>query len=68
LYNKCIFCGFEGDEFEEIIRKKSLSSNDDLENMTQITILLRCPKCGYETRSTYGYSNDKRILEKISKE
>jgi uncharacterized Zn finger protein len=68
LYNKCIFCGFEGDKFEEIIRKKSLSSNDDLENMKQITILLKCPKCSYETKSTYGYSNDKKILEKISKE
>jgi hypothetical protein len=67
LYSKCVFCGFKGDEFEEIIRKNSLSSNDGLENMIRITVLLKCPKCGYERRSTYGYSDDKRISEKLSK-
>jgi uncharacterized Zn finger protein len=67
MHNKCIFCGFEGDEFEEIISNKSSSSNGGFENMTQVDILLKCPKCGRQRRFSHGYSNDKRISEKISK-
>jgi uncharacterized Zn finger protein len=67
LYNKCVFCGFEGEEFEEIIRNQAVSSNGGFENMIQVAILLKCPKCGYQRRFSYGYSNDKRIADKISK-
>jgi uncharacterized Zn finger protein len=68
LHNKCIFCGFEGDEFEEIIKSMTSSSNGGFENMIQVAILLKCPKCGYQRRCSYGYSNDKRISEKMLEE
>ena len=67
MYNKCIFCGFEGEDFEEIIRDQVMSSNGGLnESMIRIAILLKCPKCGLQRSFSYGYSNDKRIADKVS--
>jgi len=69
MHNKCIFCGFEGQGFEEIVRNlKGASSNGTLnENMIQVIVLLKCPKCDYQRRFTYGYSTDNKIGDKISK-
>ena len=68
MYNKCIFCGFEGEDFEEVIRNQVVSSNGELnESIIRVAILLKCPKCGCQRSFSYGYSNDKRIADKVSK-
>jgi len=68
VHNKCIFCSFEGQGFEKIIRNlKGESSNGTLnENMIQVIVLLKCPKCDGQRKFTYGYSTDDKIGDKIS--
>ena len=68
MHNKCIFCGFEGQGFEKIIRNLNgeSSKGEFNENIIQVIVLLKCPKCDGQRKFTYGYSTDAKIGDKIS--
>ena len=69
MQNRCISCGFKGKGFEEIVRNLRVVSSKGIlsENMIQGDILLKCPKCGYEKKGSYGFSTQKKLGEKIYK-